>query len=372
MKNIFVFLALTFAIPEIAIAQSKATAQTLSLQPEAILAIADKVFDYQQTNPTGKELWEWEYGAYYSGLFDFYKVNPQVKYLEAMMRMGEEWKWAMRPRPYDANAFAIGHMYMGLYGILRVPGIIDKTVYCLDAAFVRDPKEPDVTFEGNRYWYNWWSWCDALFMAPPTFALYAEISGEKKYLDEMHKLWTITHNYLYDNEEHLYYRDDRYFKQRTPEGKKVFWSRGNGWVFAGLAKVLRAMPDDYEHYPFYLNLYKEMASKLKDIQLKDGYWSSSLLDPTHYGGKETSGTGFYCFALSWGVNNGILPADEYKPCVVKAWEMLVSCVNEQGRLGYVQRVGDQPDKVLPEHTESYGSGAFLLAASEVWKLFTNR
>jgi rhamnogalacturonyl hydrolase YesR len=356
------------AMSTFSFAATQSASGTGKITQTGILQTADKVFDWQQAHPTEKKQWEWEYGAYYSGLFDLYQIHPQVKYLEAMVSMGEEYQWAIRPRPYDANVLAIGHMYLGLYRILQQTKMADKTIYCLDAAFHRHPKEPDVSFEGNRYWFNWWSWCDALFMAPPAFTLYAQISGQQKYLDKMHELWTITHEYLYDKEEHLYFRDDRFFKQRTPDGNKIFWSRGNGWVIAGLAKVLQAMPDTYEHYPFYLNLFKEMASKIRSAQLKEGYWPSSLLDANHYGGKETSGTGFFCYALAWGVNNGILPGKEYTPCVLKAWEMLVSCVNEEGMLGYVQRVGYAPGQVLPSHTETYGTGAFLMAASEVYKL----
>jgi rhamnogalacturonyl hydrolase YesR len=361
MKQVLIILFSIFAILNM-------NAQSKEVTKQSVLQIADRVFDYQQAHPTGKEMWEWEYGTYYSGLFDIYRVNPEIKYLEAMIAMGEACKWSIRPRPYDANALAIGHMYLGLYQILNNPKMIDKTVYCLDAAFVRHPNEPDVTFDGNKYWYNWWSWCDALFMAPPTFALYAKISGEKKYLDKMHELWMITYNYLYDKEEHSYYRDDRFFTLRSPNGKKIFWARGEGWVISGLVKVLQAMPVSYEHYPFYLNLYKEIAQKIKSIQLKDGYWPPSLLDPNHYGSKETSGTAFFCYALAWGINNGFLPEKEYAPCVYKAWEMLVSCVNEEGMLGYVQQVGDAPNQVLPSHTETYGSGGFLMAASEVYKL----
>jgi rhamnogalacturonyl hydrolase YesR len=360
-------LTLAFLCLETANAQIK-TSVAVPVSSGEIFQIADKVFDYQQAHPTGAELWEWEYGTYYSGLLDLYLVNPQIKYLDAMVTMGEKWRWSVRPRPYDANVLAIGHMYAGLYKILRKPEMLDKIAYCLDSWFVRHPQEPDVRFDGNRYWWNWWSWCDALFMAPPTFALYAQISGEQKYLDKMHELWMITYNYLYDKDEHLFYRDDRLFAQRSPSGKKIFWSRGNGWVLGGLVKALQAMPQTYEHYPYYLSLYREMSSKIKQIQLKDGYWPSNLLDSAHFGGKETSGTAFYCYALAWGVNNGVLSEKEYKPCVLKAWEMLASCVNAEGKLGYVQRVGYTPGTVNAEDTEAYGSGALLMAASEVYKM----
>ncbi|OFX31365.1 MAG: hypothetical protein A2W90_06910 [Bacteroidetes bacterium GWF2_42_66] len=343
-----------------------------SISKESILKVAEHVFDWQQQHPTGVDLWDWEYGAYYSGLADLYKADTKIKYLKAMTDMGNQYNWSVRPRPYDANVLAISHMYLDLYSLIGDPRIIDKTVYCLDASFHRTPREPDVTFSGNRYWWSWWSWCDALFMAPPAFAKYAKITGEQKYLDKMDELWTITHNYLYDKNEHLYFRDDRYFQQKTPGGKKVFWSRGNGWVMGGLVKVLEVMPKDYNRRPFYEDLFKEMAAKIKQLQLKEGYWPGSLLDNSHYGGIESSGTAFYCYALAYGINSGLLDRAEYEVSVMKAWTILVENIDESGRLGYVQQVGDAPDRVTADDSEAYGSGAFLMAASEVYKLVSNK
>lgn len=335
---------------------------------QSVLDIAERVFDWQQANPTGMALWEWEYGAYYSGLMDLYKVDPKIKYLTAMIDMGLEYNWSVRPRVYDANMLAISHMYIDLYSILRDERIIDKTVYVLDAHFVRHPVEPDITFAGNRYWWNWWSWCDALFMAPPAFAKYTQVSGEMKYLEKMDELWTLTHNYLYDNEEHLYFRDDNFFDARTPNGKKIFWSRGNGWVLAGLAKVLEAMPADYHNRPFYENLFREMSAKIRDIQRPDGHWTSSLLDPDHFGGMESSGTAFFCYSLAFGINNGLLERSEYEDAVMKAWRALVRNVHEDGMLGYVQSINHGPAHIASTDSEAYGSGAFMMAASEVYKL----
>lgn len=336
-----------------------------------ILSVSEKVFDWQQKNPTGVALWEWQYGAYYSGLIDLYKIDPKSKYLKAMKDMGDKYNWSVEPRPYFADALAITHMYLDLYSIIHDPKIIDKTVYCLDANLIRNPVEPDVRHNGNQYSGDWWSWCDALFMAPPAFAKYAKISGEQKYLDKMDKLWMATYEYLYDKDEHLYYRDDKFFKQTTVSGKKVFWSRGNGWVMGGLSKVLEAMPKDYVNRPFYENLFKEMAVKIKQLQLTEGYWSSSLLDSTQFGGMESSGTAFYCYALSYGINSGLLSQVEYEPTVMKAWNVLVKNINVDGKLGYVQKVGESPEMVSVDDSEAYGSGAFLMAASEVYKMIKN-
>lgn len=340
-----------------------------SISQKTVLDVAERVFDWQKQHPTGKDLWEWEYGAYYSGVMDLYLTDPNIKYLKSMVDMGNTYHWSIRPRPYDANVLAIGHMYLGLYDILKDPQMIDKTGYCLDANFQRDPRTPDIKFKGNRYWFSWWSWCDALFMAPPTYAKYAVATGQIKYLDKMDELYKLTYEYLYDKKEKLFFRDDSFFDQKTPSGKKIFWSRGNGWVIAGLAKVLQVMPKDYRNVKFYETLFVEMASRLKELQLKEGYWPSSLLDPSHYSSIETSGTGFYCYALAFGINNGYLNKADYLPVVEKAWNLLVKCVQSDGKLGYVQKVGDSPAAVTSDDSEAYGSGAFLSAASEVAKLY---
>ena len=349
-------------------AENKAGQLSSRLIKESVMDAMVQVADWQLENPSDKELWVWEYGAFYSGLMDFYRVNKDEKYLKAMIDMGKEYDWSIRPMPYNANVLAIAHMYVDLYEILQDPKIIDKTRYCLDIHFDRKPKEPDVRFTGNDYWLNWWSWCDALFMAPPAFAKFSKVTGEQKYLEKMDQLWRVTYDYLYDKEEKLYYRDDRFFTQKSANGKKLFWSRGNGWVIAGLVKVLQSMPDTFANAQFYKNHFMEMAEKIKSIQTKNGHWPTSLLDEENYGGIETSGTGFFCYALAWGVNNGYLDEKEYLPVVKKAWNVLVESVHSDGMLGYVQKVAHEPENVAWDDTEVYGVGAFLMAGSEVYEL----
>ncbi len=175
-------------------------------------------------------------------------------------------------------------------------------------------------------------------------------------------MWWKTTDYLYDKNEHLYYRDSRFF------GQKIFWSRGNGWVLAGLARVLQNMPADYPERPRYVALLREMSARIAALQQSDGYWRTSLLDAKAYPLPETSGTAFFVYALAWGVNEGLLDRAPYEPVIRKGWSALVRAVHPDGMLGFVQRIGDQPGSTSSSTTEIYGSGAFLLAASEVYRL----
>ncbi len=113
-----------------------------------------------------------------------------------------------------------------------------------------------------------------------------------------------TYAFLYDQEAHLFYRDKGYFNRKTPSGQKTFWARGNGWVMAGIARVLQYMPKNHPTYSRYEGLLQTMAASVKKIQNADGLWRPSLLDESEVPHPETSGSAFFCYAMAWGINNG--------------------------------------------------------------------
>jgi len=152
-------------------------------------------------------------------------------------------------------------------------------------------------------------------------------------------------------------------------GTKIFWSRGNGWVFAGLANIMNELDSDSKEYKYFLKIYKKMAKKLLEIQTPEGHWAMSLLGQEFYPTPETSGSSFYTYGLAWGINKGILDKSTYGNSVKKGWNAMVSHVTPEGMLGYVQPIGAAPGNAWPDKTEVYGTGAFLSAGSEVYKLY---
>jgi rhamnogalacturonyl hydrolase YesR len=205
-------------------------------------------------------------------------------------------------------------------------------------------------------------------MAPPVWAALGNFSGDTRYLDYMHGEYQATIDYLFDAEENLFYRDGRFLERRSPQGSKIFWSRGNGWVYAGLPLLIEQLALDNPRRQTYINLYLQMSASLATLQGDHGYWPVSLLEGQHYPLPETSGTGFIVFGLAWGINQGLLPAEDYQPGVMRGWQALTQAVAADGKLGWVQQVGYGPDQVSAEDTQLYGVGAFLLASSEVLKL----
>ncbi|HTU03120.1 MAG TPA: DUF4861 family protein, partial [Candidatus Sulfotelmatobacter sp.] len=119
--------------------------------------------------------------------------------------------------------------------------------------------------------------------------------------------------------------------------------------------------------PRFEKLFTEMAEKILSCQQPDGLWRASLLDPASYPLKEASGSGFYVYALAWGVNQGLLDRSKYDPAVRRGWSALVGCLDSDGKLTHVQPIGADPKAFDGDSTEVYGVGAFLLAGSEVYR-----
>jgi rhamnogalacturonyl hydrolase YesR len=309
----------------------------------------------------------WHLAAYYIGIMEMYKATNEKKYFQQMYELGKKYEWSTEEDIYDADRIAVGQMYLDVFKEKKEPEIIKRLKWVMDAHLKRKP-QADVRFVDDNYRIEWWTWCDALFMAPPTFAKMYEATGEKKYLEYAIKHWVKTTDYLIDKEDKLIYRDNRYFDSRTPAGEKVYWSRGNGWVFAGLVSMLKIIPDDHPKRLVFETQFKEMAATLAKIQNEDGMWRPSLLDEKAFSIPETRGNAFFCDGMLWGIINGLLPKEEYETVAVKAWNGLESHINAEGRLGYVQPPGKDPKPFTEDSWHEYGTGAFLLAGSEMYRV----
>lgn len=288
------------------------------------------------------------------------RIANDPKYHDAMVAMGKRFEWQPAKRIYHADDHCVAQTYLELFQQDRDPAMLGPTQERFD--YILDhPSTNGLRYDlpGGK---DRWSWCDALFMSPPTWARLHTATGDKRYLDFMTREWWATTDFLYDRDEHLYFRDCTYFNKREANGKEIFWSRGNGWVLAGLARVLEQLPADHPERPRFEKLFREMAAKTLACQQSDGLWRASLLDPESYPIKETSGSGFFTYALAWGINNGLLERARFEPPVRRAWVALVDCVDTEGKLTHVQPVGADPKAFAASSSDVFGVGAFLLAA----------
>ena len=335
-----------------------------------IVATLKRSADWHLANPSGIELRDWVIAPLYDGLLRTALVTGDAKYLAAVIRCGQQAGWMAYNRKYHADDYAVGHAWLDLYQMdptrkERMAPMKQHLDYLIDHPvtealdFRQKPAAPGVE-KTDR-----WTWCDALYMGPPTLARMAAITGDAKYLKFLDQEYRYTYDQLYDKPEKFFYRDTTFLDKKTPLGKKTFWSRGNGWVYGGFALLLEALPKNHPTRDFYVGLYREMTAAVVAAQQPDGLWRPSLLDPTQVPVGETSGSGFFVYGLAWGVNNGLLDRATYWPIVKKGWAGLLTRVGKDGYVGYVQRIGAAPDALDATSKQDYGTGAFLLAGTEV-------
>lgn len=340
------------------VAPAPATDLRPALTHRAVRAAMRKVADWQLERARPYFSDDWTFAALYDGFMAASATLGDARYEQAMREMGAKLNWQPGKRPEHADDVAVGQVYLELYLKHKDPQILPPLIerFAYQMALKDDPAKP-----------LWW-WCDALFMAPPTLARLYRATGKTEYLDFMDREWWIAVKLLYDPEEHLYFRDATYLGRHEANGRKLFWSRGNGWVMGGIARVLDYMPKSYAARPKYVSQFREMAAAVIKVQGEDGLWRSGLLDAPAYPLPEVSGSAFIAYALAWGVNQGILDRQTYAPAARKAWAGLLAHVYADGRLGSIQPVGAAPGQFKAASSYVYGVGAFLLAGSQMDRL----
>ena len=356
-----------------------ASAQQLPKKKEILqkMTLANAYFMQQWPDP-GKEIMTnklrpshiWTRGVYYEGLMALYGLDSRKSYYNYAVDWGQKHQWGLRNGPTGRNADdqCAGQTYLDLYQIDPQPERIEELKAAIDNMVHSDKND------------DWW-WIDALQMAMPVFAKLGVMTKDTAYYGKMYRLYSYAKTQqgghgLYNPQDSLWWRDKDFVPPyQEPNGQDCYWSRGNGWVVAALVRVLDIMPKNAPHRAEYEQTYLAMMRALPRLQRSDGYWNVSLHDPTHFGGKELSGTALFIYGMAWGVRQGLLDKAKYQPSIAKAWTaMATECVHPNGFLGYVQGTGKEPKDGQPvSYTskpdfEDYGLGCFLLAGSEVYKL----
>ncbi len=314
----------------------------------------------------------WTRAVYYEGLMALYEIDKQKTYYDYALQWGEKHKWGLRGgvKTRNADNQCCGQTYIDLY-------LLDNKQH---PERVRDIKASIDSMKLTAK-VDDWNWIDALQMAMPVFVKLGNLYNDTSYFNRMYEMYAFTKykhggKGLYNSDDKLWWRDKDFVPPyKEPNGEDCYWSRGNGWVVAALARTLDALPKTDPHYNEYLQDFKDMLYALPPVQRKDGYWNVSLHDPNHFGGKELSGTSLFIYGMAWGINNNVVDKKTYLPVIIKAWNAMVKeCVHTDGKLGYVQATGKEPKDGQPVRYdktpdfEDYGLGCFLLAGTELFRL----
>ncbi|WP_144213305.1 glycoside hydrolase family 88 protein [Flavobacterium anhuiense] len=343
-----------------------------------VIAIIDKVNDRWQTTHQEPGNAFWHVSAYHTGNMEAYKVTQNKKYFDYSMAWAEKNQW-MGAKSTDKSEWKYNYGETDKHVLFGDWQICFQTYIDLynftgkndpkKIARAREVMEYEMSTSANDYWW----WVDGLYMVMPVMTKLYNVTGNELYLEKLHSYLQYADSIMYDSESKLYFRDAKYVypKHKSANGKKDFWARGDGWIFAGYAKIIQDLPKSARHREEYINRFKDMAKALAATQQKEGYWTRSILDPEHAPGPETSGTAFFTYGFMWGINNGYLDKKTYLPVVQKSWSYLTTfALQPDGTLGYVQPIGEKaiPGQVVDKNsTADFGVGAFLLAASEVYR-----
>ena len=327
-----------------------------AMKSHDIAKAAHTVADWQLRNAEGKFNQDWTYGPLYLGLIAASEVTGDRQYHNVVLAQAKEFRWKLwATRNLHADDEVIAQAYETLYLEEHDPIRIEDARVTFDR-LVRYSDTPDKDL--------WW-WCDALFMAPAGLVKMSVITGDRKYIVAMDREWSLTQKHLYDPEQKLFYRDATYIGKHEQNGANIYWTRGNGWVLAGLADVLDAMPKDDPLRSKYERLFRDMATRIAEVQQPDGLWKPSLLDPEHYPLPEISGSAFFTYGIAWGVNHGLLDRKKFGPVIERAWAGMLQHVYADGRLGCIQPIGAAPGAFTESSSYVYGVGAFLMAAQQM-------
>jgi len=386
--RVLLFVGTTFlSLPSFSRTSSKANASNES-EREKVEQTIIKVNDYWQSHNSYKTPSFWNWAAYHTGNMEAYKLfNNEIK-TQAAKQKAKTWldysnawaeynKWSgateKDPSKWLYKQYGEDQQHV-LFGDWQICFQTFMDLYNIAPAKKKIARAKEVmSYEADSKANDYWWWADALYMVMPTLTKMYKLTGDVKYLDKIYDNLQYSDSIMLDKETGLYFRDGRYVypKHKANNGGKDFWARGDGWVLAGLAKVLQDMPKSYQHYDFFVKKYQRLAHAVAACQQPEGYWTRSMLDKEMAPGPETSGTAFFTYGLLWGINNGLLSETDYLPTVSKAWTYLShTALQAEGSVGYVQPIGDRaiPGQTINKSSQAdFGVGAFLLAACEYYR-----
>lgn len=341
-----------------------------------VKGIIESVNNYWQTTHPKPGNAFWDVAAYHTGNMEAYFVtgNEQYRAYSENWAIHNEWKGA---KSDDRSKWKYNYGERDEYVLFGDWQICFQTYIDLHKLNPDDKKiaraievmEYQMSTPQSDYWW----WVDGLYMVMPVMTKLYHLTGKEIYLDKLYEYYMWAKDVMHDPETDLFFRDAKYIypKHKSVNGKKDFWARGNGWLFAGLAKILPELPKNWKHRDEFVNQYQQMAKALVKSQQKDGYWTRSMLDAEHAPGPETSGTAFFTYGMLWGINNGYLKGSVYKKSAMKGWNYLTTtALQSSGKVGFIQPIGEKaiPGQIVDENsTSNFGVGAYLLAASEMYR-----
>src|SRR5580692_12209610 len=277
--------------------------------------VGKRVAEHFITSPhQGKTIFYGEVGAWY-GALTFAQLTSDadlrdrlIKRFDPLLPGGAETNLIGKRAHVDDEIFGIVPLEIGIQ--TRDPKYLAYGKQFADRQW--ENPQPDGLSGETRYWI------DDMFMLTILQLEAFRATADKRYLDR-------------DALEMVAYLD----KLQQPNGLfyhapdvPFFWGRGDGWVAAGMAEMLRTLPADHPQRARILKAYQLMMAALLKYQGDDGMWRQ-LIDHDE-AWEESSSTGMFTYALITGVKNGWLDAPTYGPAARKGWIAVTGFIDQNG------------------------------------------
>ena len=224
--------------------------------------------------------------------------------------LGEHAKWISADAHVDMRVFGI--IPLEIYLQTKEEKYLDLGQGLADKQW--DKTTPDGITAEARYWI------DDMYMITAVQVQAFRATQDPKYLDRAALTMTAYLDKLQQPNGLFFHALD----------SPWYWGRGNGWVAAGMAELLRSLPKNHPKRARILEGYRTMMASLLKYQAEDGLWRQLIDHPDVWA--ETSSTGMFTFAMVTGVKNGWLPAKTYGPAARKAWLGLVKHIDAQANV----------------------------------------
>ena len=221
---------------------------------------------------------------------------------------GDDAKLIPEPKHVDATVF--GAVPLEIYIQTKQQKYLDLGKSMADRQF--EDTTPDGLSTQSRFWID-----DMYMMEIVQLEAY-RATGDKKYIDRAALEMSTYLDRLQQPNGLFYHAPDVPF----------FWGRGNGWVAAGMAELLRSLPENHPQRARILDGYRKMMKSLLQYQGSDGMWKQLIDHPESW--PESSSTGMFTFAMITGVKNGWLDRKTYAPAARRGWLGLVSYLTPEG------------------------------------------
>jgi len=344
--------------------QLRAQTNSTDITPQAVLGVMQRVADWQLAHPITLRPTGWICSVGDVGMMALAGISGDAKYRDAMLAKGETNAWVLpqyQGRKYHADDQCYGQVCAELYFLYRDNRMIAPMREHFDWIIANPPPSRGL---GNNLGQDQWSWCDALFMAPPTWMRLYAATDDTRYMDFAVTNWWRTADYLYDKDEHRFSATARSSPRPRRTGRNFLEPRQR----LGLRRDRpdAAIPaDEQSRAPAFRAIVQGHGGE-NPVAAKAG--RDVAREPARPGQLSDAGSQRFRdvhLRAGVGVNQGLLDRATYEPAVRKAWQGLVGCVDADGKLTHVQPAGSAPVKFAEDSTAPYGGGIFCSRAARL-------